>query len=730
MSLPLPPASTLHSILLVTKSRSLGPRLVFHYPPLSPSATALAADQAPAWFGYGTSTGSLDGSHDDSSDWDSSTDNDDDIEVGSRTSGGKGSGRTSYRDKDKHSRPGVGIWGRQESIDEEDVEEHVEGKSDKEGKGQGGDYDWNTVLGFKIDALEKLLCPSKAFNKRRFELGVEGIVFVGAPMFVRDDGFWKKPRRRKDRPKEKADESVANNNIQDSDGDGSGIPSTEASFVYPEGFEPGYGHGLMSGAVSEAGSDTRSNSTTGNVPDMTMFNIVFVLNPPALEYQLRVKEMYDNVTRKFAKVLKYEQARYHYVWSESKRIIDIKQRAKEMGESLSVTWQQIVNTSPLAKWIAILFDAIASNKIAHIHFDRSFSTSFQIPQADSTPYLPNALEPQMPGLWLTTSNVVTEDDDGTPLTQHSALLLLEDAETLIKDLESDSRGSTAPLAFYIRNIVPTKSLQKISIKHNILAQDMEYVASHLVFWRRARLIPPLHPRDTYIVSPNADMSALHAAIPAYAARFPTLPSLPKILSLLSGTPKPYRFFIPTNEHRERYMEILAWLMRGGWVTQLRTFAWVRPNDAGSTSSNRTTIPLHRPSSPSPLPQGKPHHRPSPLHLKPSEEATRSPLSPTHNVFSPALPSPPPHTTTHAGFAPSIVLSPQKANALESRWLEKIGATFEDSEVRDFWPKLLRHLDGKHAVEDVGAQEGVKRGVVWRVWGAVREGGWLVVVRHW
>ncbi|ORY02375.1 nitrogen permease regulator of amino acid transport activity 3-domain-containing protein [Clohesyomyces aquaticus] len=837
MSLPLPPASNLHSILLVTQSRSLGTRLVFHYPPLSPSAAALAATTAPAWFGNQTSTGSLDDSHSSSSDWDSSTENEggeDDLEVNSRTSGGRGSGRTSasHRDREKY-RPGAGAWGRQDNIDEDDAD-NANGtgrETNGEGKEKGGDLDWDTVLGFKVDALGRMLCPGKPFNKRRFELGVESLVFVGAPMFVRDDGLWKKARRRKDRPvsdgTQQTKDALAKLQLQqDADADEedpsrSGSTSTEP-FRYPEGFEPGYGHGMISGApsgaVSEAASDTRSNSTTANGPDMTMFNVVFVLNPPALEYQMRVKDMYDNVTRKYAKALKYEQARFQYVWKESKKIINIKQRAKENGDSLTMAWREIINSSPLAKSIAIMFDAISNDKIAHVHFDATFNTSFQIPQPDSTPYLPNALEPQMPGLWLTTSNVVIEEDSATaPMTQHSALLLLEDAETLVKELETDavSKGNATALAFYIRNIVPTKSLQKISIKHNILAQDMEYIASHLVYWRRARLIPPLHPRDTYVVSPNADIRNLAAAITAYASRFPTLPSLPKMLSMLSGNPRPYRFFIPTTEHREAFMEILAWLMRGGWVTQLRTFCWVRvtaeikaevaldmereerikkaeegrrmevlsdndsttesvfsnttadkragffalgsgrpstplrrtrrdrdrerddegeplqmntnnlnlsmdastilsprtgyrgsparpSSDAGSTSSNRTAIPLlpptgigNHPASPSPNHKegAAKLHKPSPLHLNPkptSPTRTHHALSPTQtfndrNPSSPSLLSPPPMTSSAAtiiakDYAPSLILSPQKCSSLEARWLEKIGSTFSTTTI--------------------------------------------------
>ncbi|KAI4905939.1 Nitrogen permease regulator 3 [Alternaria incomplexa] len=848
MAVPLPPASNLHAILLVTKSRSLGPRLVFHYPPLSPSAAALAAAKDPAWFRHDTSTASVDSRSSDS-EWDSSTDSDDDndIEIGSRTSGGRASGRTLTGRVSDKSKLGSGLWGKQETIDEEDADD----ENDQGGnghRGKGGDHDWDTVLGFKMDALEKMLSPSKEYNKRRFELGVESIVFLGAPMFVRDDGLWKKAKRKKKKKRsdqQKLEDGDLVRNLTSASDDDANSP--EPSNEPVPGFEPGYGHDSMSSGPSEAGSDARSNSTSLDInnPDMTMFNVVFVLNPPALEYQQRVKEMYENVTRKYAKALKYEEARFQYVWKESKRIIDIKQRAKETNESLTATWRKIVSTSPLAKSIAIMFDAISHDKIAHIHFDATFNTSFQIPQADSTPYLPTAIEPQMPGLWLTTSNVILEDDDA-PMTQHAALLLLEDAEVLIKDLGGDTGGNAAAIAFYIRNIIPTKSLLKISKKHNISAHDMEYIASHLVYWRRARLVAPLSPRDTYIVSPNADMTVLPAAISVYAQRFPTLPTLPKVLSMLSGTPRPYRNFIPTAEHREAYMEILAWLMRGGWVTQLRTFAWVRvtpeikaqvaaemereerikkaeearrelmsdndsvadsllsdkrssllslnsartssplrrtrrdadeemesstilsprlgstamsrsvsartSSDAGSTSSQRTTIaltPSQRAESPSHLGlrDVKPH-RPSPLHLKPTSPSPsrNSIVSPTSPVEKLAPPDP-------SSFAPTTILSPQKASSIEARWLDKIAQTFEETaiistnpsppkhadgalggitgkELRESWPMLLRHLDGKHAIEDVSAREGIKRKRVAVLFNAVKERGWLVIARHW
>lgn len=183
-----------------------------------------------------------------------------------------------------------------------------------------------------------------------------------------------------------------------------------------------------------------------------------------------------------------------------------------------------------------------------------------------------------------------EGDDGTPeLSPHAALLLLEDRETMLKDIESDNkdkdREKTTPLAFFIRELNPTKSLKKLSVSLQkrststepppLSLRDMQFLARHLIYWRRARAVPPLHMRDTYIVSPNCDLKQLSRATTLYAQRFSALPSLPNMLQLLSSKPKQYGRHIPSKDHKAAYMDILAWLLRGGWVTQLRTFAWVK-----------------------------------------------------------------------------------------------------------------------------------------------------------
>ena len=116
--------------------------------------------------------------------------------------------------------------------------------------------------------------------------------------------------------------------------------------------------------------------------------------------------------------------------------------------------------------------------------------------------------------------------------------------------------------------------QQTAQQNAVSLSDIRILAQHLIYYRRALAIPPLHPRDTYIMSPNSDNHKLPADSKAWTEKFQYAPPLPTFLAALSATPRPYKALIPSKVHRPDYMEMLAWLLRHGYVTQLRTFAWV------------------------------------------------------------------------------------------------------------------------------------------------------------
>lgn len=385
------------------------------------------------------------------------------------------------------------------------------------------------------------------------------------------------------------------------------------------------------------------------------------------------------------------------------------------------------------------------------------SISLQIPPLTSTPYLPGPTDEAYPGLWLTTADSVTPVDDPTAnestaphqvLAKHFALLLLDSEATILKDVEA-SGGALAPaLAHYIRCSKPTKSFAQISASSGIPLPTIQMLASHLVYWRRARAIPPLHQRDTYIVSPNCDLSKLDVATAAYQLAFPTLPSLPKMLSALSGTPRPYGSFIPSKDHKDAYFAILAWLLRGGWVTQLRSFSRVKvtpeikmavevalrreevdkylskrgnvSSDAGNRgdSSEHDDDDASSSSSSSLASQDSGEETPMPGRYKQDSELqlTRSLLDRNTSLKT-----------------SSLILFPHRASPLESRWMDEIVSRFPDNprparpgtegdpeqaglqtSLKQFWPTYIKYFNGYDALEKISVRENLKRKHVWQV----------------
>ncbi|KAB8206368.1 Nitrogen Permease regulator of amino acid transport activity 3 [Aspergillus parasiticus SU-1] len=787
-SIARPPDPCLVAIILIVRSRA-GPRFVFHYPPNPLSENGLRA--APK--GRRPSRAKSAKSNDSSSSEESGSTSDEDEEeshaqsqnassihlAGSALSAGR---RWSNFDLDDHgsmaASPGgdsqrAGSIGSGRGLRKRggnsDVEDDPGAGSDRQEDGAGGSGGglrppWESLLGLQADVWEKLLSPSRSWHKRRFEVGINDLAFVGWPVFVREDGTWRKQRRKKKKTKPEWEGGELGHNETPGD---ARDDADEAIAASTETLSP---HTMTaSGSQRASMGSIRSSRTLSEMLDgddkdsMTMFNVVFVLDPPLLEYSMRIREIYDNIIKKFAKALKWEQARTDYVWREAQHISHIKEKAKETRMSVNTLYSELINHSSLARAIYTVYSNISASKIASVSLSPDVSISLQIPPLTSTPYLPGPSDKAYPGLWLTTADSVTPADDPTAdentaphqvLAKHFALLLLSDEATILKDVEA-SGGALAPaLAHYIRCSKPTKSFAQISALSGIPLSTIQMLASHLVYWRRARAIPPLHQRDVYFVSPNCDLSKLEVATAAYQLAFPTLPSLPKMLSALSGTPRPYGSFIPSKDHKEAYFAILAWLLRGGWVTQLRTFARVKVSPeikmAVERALRREEVDKYLSKQGSSILSDHSKHNGDTSENDDDDASSSSSSSLASQDSGEETPMPgryKPDSKLHLSHSlldqdtslktASLILFPHRAPPLESRWLDEIVSRFpkqprfsvrgranideNDPEyaglrtaMKDLWPVYIKYFNGMDALEKVPVRENLKRKLVWQV----------------
>lgn len=433
---------------------------------------------------------------------------------------------------------------------------------------------WEYVAGYPTKDLEHMLSPSRAYHKRQFQVSLDHIYCVSYPIHVPENGVWKKKKKKKKQEKSRdRDSGVA---VKDEDEapshDHDGAAAARNGDRSATDGEP-----VGSGMLPPAESEDREKKAS-----MTMFNLVFFLKPKKHEVKDLVDIMYSHIIKKINKAYKYCQERSDFVWKESKKIQAIKDKGREDKRKMSLLWEEILATSSLAASMQDLYEAVSHNRIAALQLETiegMVTHSVQIPIPFHVPDLPQDGEEGQAGLWLTTANSLMGDDAVEELgflDKNFALLPMMDERRIVAELQNDPDEQTLAMIEFVRHCKATLSFYQVGQQStNLLTPaQVRKFAQHFIFWRRAIAIPPLHARDMYIVSPNCDLRKLPQATSQWARQFPLSPPLPNFLAELSVAPRPYKLHCPNKAHRPIYMGMLAWLMRGGWVTQLCTFAYV------------------------------------------------------------------------------------------------------------------------------------------------------------
>lgn len=198
---------------------------------------------------------------------------------------------------------------------------------------------WDDIFGYGAVNLAKLLCPAPSGHKRRFEMSLNEKVFIGWPVFSKN-GQWQRRKRKK---KLRAGDQVMQEKVQsgqtersspagkstlqlddeldattgqDTDIDGQRTPHSEAETLLAQKDATPQSDQIR----EEAYKEKRAKEEQVSKDTLKMFHVVFVLDPPPLEYHIRTKEMYDHVIKKFSRAVKWEQARSNYVGKEASAI--------------------------------------------------------------------------------------------------------------------------------------------------------------------------------------------------------------------------------------------------------------------------------------------------------------------------------------------------------------------------------------------------------------------------
>ncbi|CUM64487.1 uncharacterized protein PRCAT00002092001 [Priceomyces carsonii] len=569
---------------------------------------------------------------------------------------------------------------------------HGKQRDHEQTKSHSKPLDRSHIFGIEADYLYEMLCPPKQMCNSRFEVTIDDKVFLGFPVHTLDDGSWRPSSKRKGEAKKSP---------------------------------------------------------------FNMFHLVFIMNPPIIEETYRVDEMFHFVISRLSLVLRYEQLKHDYVSDQVKLILNLKEQYKADGDLLP----KLLEESSLCKAIYDCYNAISQSKIANLTINGCLR-SLQIPIKNEFHSLPELTSPYLPGSYLSTtfnflgsaylsdndssksdannqSSLANDIDDSNNSHQdiiYFALLLLDDPESIIIDIQTDSNSA---LANFIRMIKPTESLLKLSMRKSALNQNqITSFAFHLIYWRRARIIQPLSTRSVYIVSPMAPITInLFDDIKKFRSDFPTLPSLPHFLKLLSSSsrkPKQFATIIPSKDHRDMYLNALGWLIRYGYVTQLQTFIWLKiskkikinveeelENETADRNRLTTTKKIILGTDNTSKNQQKPIAKTDSLN---DEEIKKLELSLKFLSGGPNI--------VLEEEDDTILIDPGRATTLERRWINKI--IFDEcklsNELIAIFYKLMKYMNGKNSLELLLLKENISRTELRKLLLAIEDH--IVSVRHW
>lgn len=647
--------------------------------------------------------------------------------------------------------------------------------------------DLNKIFGFDPEFVAEFCSPEREMCNARFEFTVDDLCFLGLPVHVDANGQWRRSRRRNHfgRSKRSSSSGTKGGSVTR----GSSLNDNDSSYVESSVAETNeLSDNIRGPDTSDAAKldDLRNSMDMFHVcfvmnPSLVEYNErvddMFHYVVTRLSILLRYSQAKSAYVSKQCNLILKEKEKVLKTSKAYRNKNDPGRRAKYM-------YQRLFAKSSLARALITCVDKLQRNEIACLEIDDDKVIALQIPIQNEFRHLPNfKLHPVLKGSYLTSilnarflgssptrenvrdpSMIRNEyDDDYDDDLLNYALLLLDEPSSIIRDLESlssDDDIGNMVLIHLIKRLQPTVPLRSYqNLLNQLLGNSNESsthsgsqnsfhtsmlrsCALHLLYRRHARVIIPISSKNTYIVSPLAPIGShpqedyhdidgnsvsrplIYQNQEIFKKRFPSLPSLVSFLNLLSTKkPKPFGSIIPSKEHKPIYLGALTWLMRYGYVTQLLTFVCIRvdkqikmaveedlekeaprvrrdnlnrENNKMDNFSKETDFVTHT------IPQSQLYH---------SEDDVDNYAFDDHNMEKDY----------------TIILEPERATAIEKRWIFKC-IQDQPTDIQFLFNKILKYFNGKTPMELLIIREEITRHELKRILNALSR--YCIEFHHW
>ncbi|KAF2077655.1 hypothetical protein CYY_001042 [Polysphondylium violaceum] len=345
--------------------------------------------------------------------------------------------------------------------------------------------------------------------------------------------------------------------------------------------------------------------------EITLFNIVFVLSSTSGDvYRNKLLDSVKRISMQLAAAIKHEQQRCNYIAKQVHDMLAIREQwlteqtqIENSGSSSAmpntkpnhhVLTERILSVSKLAREIKEIYHGIKDRGSVSLRVNGWIGLHLNVSNPDSYPIY--------------------------PLRPYHALLIFTGEDSI----QLPSYDTSPALIKLLEAAKPTKSFRDLQLETDLTLAQIYRLASHLVHWKKARIINMMTKNNFYILTPRSQVN--YATLSqTFSVLFPDF-KLYDILQRFS-TARPLAEHIskiPSSQYHTTFLAVVGWLLQHDLIVQLSTYihlmihtpssnpAFATPSGSSSNAGSNTgsdASPLLYPTTPFPL---------MPSHLTPQE----------------------------------------------------------------------------------------------------------------
>ncbi|EGG22631.1 UPF0171 family protein [Cavenderia fasciculata] len=286
--------------------------------------------------------------------------------------------------------------------------------------------------------------------------------------------------------------------------------------------------------------------------EITLFNIVFVLTSRSGDLNLKLDDSLKRLALKIASALQHEQDRCNYITKQAHEMMTIRDAwltehtldtisADEKPNHEELT-NRILRASRLAREIKDIYHGLKEDRVVSMRINGWVNLNLNIINPDYYPEYPirpyHALLP-----------FAATDDDSIPIPPSDI------SPALLRLLEVAK---------------PTKNFRDLQMETDLPLAQIYRLASHLVYWRKAKIINMMTKNNVYVLNPRNSNDLVDLGN-KFSTLFPEFKFQDILFRFSTARPLAEHISKIHQNYYVVFLQIVGWLLQHDLIVQLHTY---------------------------------------------------------------------------------------------------------------------------------------------------------------